>query len=276
MSEEQLDFNFFSMEPENEPVSEAVREMRRNMLRQAIVGWLLGRNPTGFAFAVPTRFMKYQADLAAFWSSPKKKMLQPDITMIIEVRTDRDNCWPDCGNHDELLELLCDARTVQSRLEDAIRKQEPELQDTDTLFAEFQRWDYNRSVNPEYQKCRRQVEKLEHSIYKGSRFEQLRRAHVADFHYLAVPEGLVRENELAFGWGLLYVAADGQVKVVREAMWRDCPENSRMHLIQNIAAAAMKDVMFAHGINVKKSGEIVFSAPPKRRRKIVNECRKNE
>jgi len=274
MIEEQLDFDFFTAE--SEPQEIPVTTLSIQVLRQGVVSWLLGRNPTGFAFGVPTRMMKYQADLAAFWSSPRKKMLQPDITMIIEMRTDRANCWPDCGNHDELLELLREARTRQNAMEEQIRILEPELRDTDTLFAEFQRWNYAGSSNADYHKCRRQVEKLEHALYKGSRFEQLRQAHVADFHYLAVPAGMVEETELAYGWGLLHISAEGEVKVVREAMWRDCAESNRMHLVQNIAATATRDVMFARGIKMEKDGGIVFCVPPKRRRKIEKEYPGNE
>ncbi len=274
MSEEQPDFDFFA--EGSEPLGTSPCELSMQLLHQAVLSWLLGRNPSGYAFGVPTRMMKYQADLAAFWSSPRKKLLQPDVTMIIEMRTDRDNCWPDCGNHDELLELLREARLRQTAMEEDIRRKEPSLRDTDTLFAEFQRWDYSKSTDAEYHKCRRQVEKLEHALYKGSRFEQLRQAHVADFHYLAVPEGTVLETELAYGWGLLHIGETGLVKVVREAMWRDCPEPNRMHLIQNIAATATRDVMFARGVKVEKCGNIVFTSPPRRRRKVEKEYRVNE
>ena len=272
MNEEQLNFDFFAAEPVADPGDNC----NLLLLRQAVLRWLLGRRPSGFAFGVSTRMLKYRADLAAFWSSPRKKLLQPDVTMIIEMRTDRDGCWPDCGNRDELLTLLREARDRQTELEAKIRTEEPGLMDTDTLFAEFQRWDYSRSSNPEYQRCRKQVEKLEHSLYKGSRFEQLRQAHVADFHYLAVPDGTVLESELAYGWGLLHITADGEIKVVREAMWRDCPEPGRMHLIQNIAAAATRDVMFARGARIGKNGNLLFTAPPKRRRKIAREYQADE
>ncbi|MDD3117703.1 MAG: hypothetical protein PHQ27_00865 [Victivallales bacterium] len=269
MNEEQLSFDFFPVD-EPSPVT-AGDDCSFQILQQGTLRWLLGRDPSGFAFGVPTRLMKYRADLAAFWSAPQKKRLQPEVTMIIEMRLDRDGCWPDCGNRDELLTLLRNTRDRQAELETQIREQEPELMDTDTLFAEFQRWDYARSGNQEYQRCRKQVEKLEHALYRGSRFEQLRRAHVADFHYLAVPRGAIRENELAYGWGLLYVSAAGDVEVVREAMWRDCSIVSRMHLIQNIAATATRDVMFAHGVRIGAKGNLLFSAPPRRRRKVCRE-----
>jgi len=290
--EEQFSFDFFASdpgqvapppEPESAPAGKTPAQgdanhiitARRRLCRSAMA-WLLRQKPLGMAMAVPTRFSRYQADIAAFWSVPGKKILTPEATMIVEVRHDRSACWPDCGNHDELLALLRAARIEQDDFEADIRQSEPQLKDSDTLFDDFQHWNYERSENVYYHQCRKRVEKLEHALYKGSRFEQLRRAHVADYHYLAVPEGTVAANELAYGWGLLYITDAGHVKVIREAFRRDCSPAGRHHLIQNIAAAAMKDVLFAQGVRATKDGRLVFSPLPKRRNKIESEYCQDE
>ncbi len=242
-------------------------------LRRTVIGWLLNQNPAGLAVSVPTRISKFKADIAAFQSDVVRGRSQPVQTIIVEIRSNRKSCWPDCGNHDDLLNRLKQQKAIKEQLEAKIRINEPELRESDTLFDEYQSWDYSSSSSREYQQCRRQVEKLEHALYKGSRFEQLRRAHVADLHYLAVPEGLVEADEVAFGWGLLFITKDSGIKVVKEALKRDCPPANRLHLVMNIAASGLNDTLFANGIRCSKSGEIIFSAIPRRRRNILGKYR---
>ncbi len=289
MTGKQLAFDFFEnnsqqsqstpVKPEPEKPSNENRAKRPSVktrpvnyhheLRRTVIAWLLAQNPTGLAISVPTRISKFKADVAAFQSNIIRGRSRPVQTVIVEIRSDRKSCWPDCGNHDELLNSLKQKKAIKEQLEAEIRIDEPELRESDTLFDEFQSWDYSRSTSREYQQCRRQVEKLEHALYKGSRFEQLRRTHVADLHYLAVPEGLVEANEVAFGWGLLYITKDSGIKIVKEAFKRDCPPENRLHLVMNIAAAGLNDTLFSNGIRRDNSGDIIFTPIPRRRRNTL-------
>lgn len=267
----QLDFDF-SDESEDQELKTAAdpqekAELSAPSARRAVIAWLLNRNPAGIATAVPTRQVKFKADVAAFWLQSQKGKSVPSETAIVEFRHTREECWPDCANCNELLEQLIAERAKRTELETEIRRTEPELRDCDTLFEEFQSWNYNLSSSKQYHKCRKKVESIEHALYKGSKFEQLRRAHVADYHYLAVPEGLVRPEEIALDWGLLYVSDSLAVKTVKEATKRDCTQVNRTHLVMNIAASGLKDILFANGLHPLKSGDIVYTALPRRRRK---------
>lgn len=240
---------------------------RPQNMRRAVLGWILTKKPSGVGVSVPTRVSKFCADIAAFWSSPgKKRLMQPDKTLIVEIRRTREQCWPDCSRQEELLPLLIEEKELKISLQAEIRKTEPELKDSDTLFPEYESWRYAESKNRNYRRCLRQIEKIEHALYQGSRFEQIRRAHVADFLYLAVPEGTVNPNELADGWGLINIKSDLSANVVREAETWNCPVPNRIHLAQNIAAASRDSVFFAFGIRLAKDGKPKFSPIPKRRR----------
>lgn len=277
MAIKQQMFDFFEDRQVSVPPAKSLGRVEalpgRNDFRRAVMGWLLRQNPTGMAAAVPTRISRYHADLAAFWSASggRRNLLSPVRTMIIEFRSSHEDCWPDCGNRGELIARLREMKRDKETLEEGIRKTEPELMEGECLFDEFRNWDYRRSANPEYQRCLKKIEKLEHTLYKGSRLEQIRAAHVADLHYLAVPENTVQEDELAFGWGLLHVDAGFRVSVRREATPRDCPAENRLHLIQNIAAAAMHDSLVANGIRIAGSGRITYHPIPRRRRKLEGE-----
>lgn len=236
-------------------------------MKRAILGWLLSLKPSGAGICVPTRVSKFCADVAAFWSSPgKKRLMQPTRTVIVEIRRTREQCWPDCSRQEELLPLLIEQKELRRSLETEIRKTEPELKDSDTLFPEYESWRYAESKNRNYRHCLRQIEKIEHALYEGSRFEQIRRAHVADFLYLAVPEGTVNPNELADGWGLINIKSDLSAQLVKEAESWNCPVANRLHLAQNIAASSRDTLFFAFGIRAGKDGKPKFSPIPKRRR----------
>jgi hypothetical protein len=241
---------------------------RPQNMKRAILGWILTEKPSGVGVNVPTRVSKFCADVAAFWSSPgKKRLMQPDKTVIVEIRRTREQCWPDCSRQEELLPLLIEQKELKKSLETEIRQTEPELKDSDTLFPEYATWRYSESKNKKYHRCLKQTEKIEHALYKGSRFEQIRRAHVADFLYLAVPEGTVHPNELADGWGLINIKSDLSAQIVKEAETWDCPTSNRLHLVQNIAASSSNSLFFSFGVNKRKDGSAYFTRIPKRRRK---------
>jgi hypothetical protein len=237
-------------------------------LRRAILLWLARQEPTGIGINVPTRFSRYQADTAAFWSYPlKKKIYKPKKTVIIEIRRSREECWPDCSNHRELARKIFAQKELKRKLEAEIRANEPELKNNDNLFSEYESWRYRDSKNKTYHKCLKNLEKIEHSLYKGSRFEQIKKARMADNLYIAVPAGTLHGDELADGWGLLSVGKNFSVKVEKKSEDLDCEEEGIMHLVQMISASSKNYVLFSQGINRTKNEKFFITPPPHRRRK---------
>jgi len=239
-------------------------------MRRAALGWLISQNPSGVGANVPTRISRFPSDLAAFWSKPIRrngqKILYPVKTAIIEVRHDRELCWQECAGKDELLGALKVERANKHLLEVSIRKNEPELKLDDNLFPEYESWDYSKSTDKEYQKCRSKVKEFEYALYNGSRFEKIRRASLADYLYLAVPTDSVHPYEVAGGWGLLYINKNLEVKLVKEPELWDCPIENKFHLVQNISSASLKNTLFTNGINMSKEGKLTFVRLPRRRR----------
>jgi len=237
-------------------------------MRRAVLGWVARQQPAGIGVLVPTRIAKYQADVAAFWvEAGRQQLLRPSRTLAVEIRRDREQCWPDCSRHQELLPRLKELKQERARLEEWIREHEPHLQDSDNLFSEYGSWRYAATANPDYPRCLRRIEETEHALYRGSRFEQIRRARVADLLYLAVPAGTVHADELADGWGLLEIAPDLSVSETRAAESWECPTERRLHLVQNVAMTCRESLLFAHGIRVGADGVLMFTPVPHRRRK---------
>ncbi|MCX6983145.1 MAG: hypothetical protein NT118_00140 [Lentisphaerae bacterium] len=75
-------------------------------LKRAALGWLVSQVPNAVGVRVPTRISKFCADIAAFWVGSRRGQIIPRKTMIIETRSNREECWPDCSKHEGLLKQL--------------------------------------------------------------------------------------------------------------------------------------------------------------------------
>ncbi len=266
-----LDFDEALPQPELQPApqprqKQVKSEYKPLELKRAALGWLVTQKPDAIGVMVPTRISKYCADIAAFWSVGKRGKLLPKKTLIIETRNNREECWPDCSRHEGLLNQLKEAKELKREIEAKIRRNEPGLKDTDNLFNEYESWRYKESKNREYHRCLKEIDKLERAVYNGSFFEQLRRAEVADYLYLAVPEDTVHADELADSWGLIYVKPDLSAELVKTAEFWDCPVERKMHLAQNIAITCRKSILFSMGIREGASSIPFFTPIPHRRR----------
>lgn len=247
---------------------------QQSLLQRAVLRWLEQQDsPTGAAANVVTRISRLRADVAAFWSSPIRnpndegptQILNPVRTAIVQCHAEREECWPDCIRSQEILPKLKQLKAELAETEARIRKNEPELRDTNTLFEEYAEWRYEDSRDGRYQQLRYAIEKMEHGLYHGTKFERIRSAQLADHLYLAVPAGLVERDELADGWGLLWIEDNLDIVVVHDPEERDCLPANRMHLIQNIAAAAKDHTLRCNGIRVS-GADVTFVRPLRRTR----------
>lgn len=249
----------------------------RIRLQRAVLAWLFSEDaPRGAALNVPTRIARFKADIAAFWSKSvhnkantgPNRILKPTSTMLVQCHATREECWGDMARSDTLKPTLEQSKKERRELEEQIREEEPELRDPNTLFEEYAVWNYDKSRNRRYHKVLSDIKQLEHALLEGTRFEQIRSAGVADQLYLAVPARLIAADELADGWGLLWVHANLQVEVRRTASQRDCDQSSRQHIIQNIAAAATDAILFQNGIcNPSGKSQPYFVQKPRGHRK---------
>ena len=219
-------------------------------LQQLALGFLSSLNPDAVAIQVPARFRKYQVTAAGFWRGEGRGYRNVERTAVVVLYERFEHCFSDCADRDARLAAIHALREEKERLE-------------------FRQWDYASSRNPKYRKLRRKLEKLLHALHQGSRLEHIRRTGVADLCYLAVPEGLVAPDEIASGWGLVYLGQDRSFRLAREAEQQSIatPEG-RQILAQNIAVAASQAVLFASGIDHSRSGRILYRRPPRRKARL--------
>ncbi|NOY81349.1 MAG: hypothetical protein GXP31_10135 [Kiritimatiellaeota bacterium] len=269
---------FFDLDFPNRREAEQRRRLRANrrQLRRAVVRWFFADSPpAACAVDVVTRISRIRADVAAFWNRSvrnphahgPRQILEPTRTVIVECHLQRDECWPDCARALEILPKLREYKARLVEVENRIREREPHLRADGSLFEEMAEWRYEDTRDREYHRLKRQIDKAEHALYHGTKFERIRSAALADLLYLAVPAGTVQSEELADGWGLLWVQDDLTVTVAAPAQSKDCLPENRLHLVQNIAAAASRAVLFREGIRTDSKGRRYFVRPPRAHRK---------
>lgn len=242
-------------------------------LRRAVLHWLLTHDePDGIAVDVPLRLSNIRADVAAFWSITQKSrelnlpLRQPVRSLLAVCAVSRHEIWPECA---EATIILQEAARLQEQLrlgEARIRQHEPQLRDDTMLFEEFAAWNYEKSQDPEYRRQRTELLALEKILYAGSRLLRLLQSRAADAYLLAVPAGVLDAHELIAPWGLLWVHPDLRVEVRRPPQAETGLPEARLHLIQNMAMAAGRDVCFRCGLEQNAQGEYLFTPLPRRRR----------
>jgi len=236
-------------------------------LRQAVAGWLTARRPkpSGLGFDVETTSARLKADVAACWlQNPRQEDDVDDRSdnsavfaklrhAIVICCPTRESCWPECSSAETIVAEVSRLRAEAEAEEENIRIQEPELRANDVLFEEFAIWEYERSLNPHYQKLRQRVAELESMLYKGTRLERLTFRPMAEKMFIATPAGLLLPRELRRDWGLLWVKPDHGVELIRDGKGHSCLLPDRLKLLNNILASTM---------------DMILSAPVPRRQKI--------
>ena len=236
-------------------------------LRLAVLRWLFAAPdsaPTAVSFDVKVRLLGVQADLLASWhpaqyqTNVKRKLQVPKRIIFVICAADRASCWPACARRDEILKQCSALRLQMQEMEKDIRSKEPHLLDNNMLFEEYAEWNYGKSVNSDYQELRAQLSQLETALYKGTPLEKIVRLKLADELYLAVPEGVLRPEELRQPWGLLTVSRDLQLRVRREGLPQSMQTEMRRHMIQNMLISQRDRLLEHMGLKLHKDGSFSY------------------
>lgn len=241
----------------------AFPERNEQTMRRAALGFLATLEPESLGANFPSGIARIKVDAGAyFFASGRTPVVERTIAAVTCI--DRNKCWIDASLKEDLLKMLSAAQAEKAALEEELKVKEPDLKD-DSLFPEAQIWDFSRARSRKYRSCLKKIEKLEYSIYHGSKFERMMFEQLADEFYLVVPTDLIAVTELPEEWGLVYVAEDFSATVIRQAKKCVCPQEKRTAFALRAAAAGCNDVLFANGISTTK-GSIRFHLPPKRRK----------
>jgi hypothetical protein len=151
---------------------------------------------------------------------------------IVDLR--RDNCRTRATR--ERLEAVHRRRQI---LERNLRVHYPHLRTNDTLFAEFDSYDFAPIKHRGYARVMRELTALQTRLFDCTKFENLVRYRCANLFYLVLPGELFRESEIPIGWGAL-IESDGILSLARKPVWHEVPPEKQLLFLERVARSGTR------------------------------------
>lgn len=205
-------------------------------LKRLALQW--GQQNGWFACALETRMPKspYRADIAAY--RPEKGNMV-GITAIFECKQSRTDFLKDSYGASATLDRLKRLEERRLNLERLLKVHHPSLRNGDSLFPEYQSFDFGKLEHKTYRKVAAEVASLKNRLYSNTKFDKVARWKCANLLYLVVEDGILKPHEVPSGWGLL-VRREGQLELSIKPTWQEVPEDLRVALLQRIAVAGTR------------------------------------
>jgi hypothetical protein len=185
---------------------------------------------------------RYRADVAAYRPEKGDSL---GVTAIFECKQSA----PDLRRDDRQtaatharLETLFRRRQI---LEKHLRVHYPTLRTGETLFPEWDAWNFAATEHRGYARVARELAALQRQLRNGRKFEKIARYACANLFYLVAPDELVDEPAAPLGWGLL-VEKSGALTLRRKPIWQESSSAARLHVLQKIAAAGTREINRRH------------------------------
>ncbi len=208
---------------------------RHAQLKRLAFLWAQAHGYSACAMEVRLPQCRYRADVAAYRPRPKTI----GSTAIFECKQAlsdlrRDNCRSEAAR--QRLERICQRRQI---LEARLRVHYPNLRITDSLFPEFDSYDFTAIGHRGYARVLRELNALQNRLYDCTKFDKLIRYRYANLFFLVLPAELFRDSEIPVGWGAL-VESDGVLTLMRKPAWTETTTENRIRVLQRIAAAGTR------------------------------------
>jgi hypothetical protein len=226
-------------------------EAHRRLKRLAVL-WAQANGYRACAVEVSLPRCRYRADVAGY---------RADATAIFEckqVLSDlrRDNCCTAAVR--ARLETLQRRRAA---LERNLRTHYPTLRCGESLFPEFDVFDFAAIRHRGYTHVLKELTALQKQLRGGTKFECLTRYRCANLFFLVVPDELFRESEVPPGWGVL-VEENSCLTTRRKPQWHDNAAEHRLSFLQRIAMAGTR--------HLNRQLEIDFELIQSERQRLVS------
>jgi hypothetical protein len=209
-----------------------------------------GYSACGLEVSLPR--CRYRADLAAY--RPARNQI--GSTAIFECKhalpdLRRNNCRTQAAR--ERLNVIGKRRQI---LEKYLRMHFPNLRVADSLFPEFDSYDFEIIGHRGYARVMRELKALQNRLCDCTKFDKLIRYRRANLFFLVLPNELFRDSEIPVGWGAL-VESDGALTLMRKPVWQETTLETQVRLLQQIAIAGTRavnrqlEITFADGMNTR-------------------------
>lgn len=213
---------------------------RHRELKRLAKEWLRGRGCDAVAGEVRLPYSPYRADAAGYRPAGGFGERVGE-TFAVECKQSRADFLRDSADALGCAAVLASERCRRAKLRELMAGHLPECRTGESLFPEFDRYDFSRVRHDGLRRVERRIRILERKRSEGSKFSRMVHYGCATFCYLAVEaDARPRGDELPEGWGLLVRSGD-RLEVERVAEWVGSPENGRLKLLSRIMARAERD-----------------------------------
>jgi hypothetical protein len=174
-----------------------------------------------------------RADVAACSPGPGRR------TAVFECKQARADLLKDARREDEARRRVAELADRLRTLEALIGAHRPDLRRGESLFAEFDAWDFSGLEHATHRKVVAELAAWQERLHHGTKFAKLRRWRAADYFYLVSEAGIFAEAEIPAGWGLLVRSGD-TLALARRPVWTEPAPEQRVALLEAIALAATR------------------------------------
>lgn len=204
-------------------------------LKRLVMIWAQARGYSACALEVQLPHCRFRADVAAF-----QQHRDGDRAAIFECKQSlsdlrRDNC-----DSSAALDRL---RAMQARreiIERNLRIHYPTLGRGDSLFSDFETFDFSRLDHQGYSRVTRDAAGLQQRLSRCTKFEKLARYRCANLFYLVIAESLQEIGlELPRGWGVL-IEKNATLELAQKPVWHEVTPENKMRFLRRVAAAATR------------------------------------
>ncbi len=207
----------------------------RNLKRLAC-SWLPEQGCSAVASEVRLPLSNFRVDVAGY--QPLRSLsAEPGTTFAMECKQSRSDFLRDAGQEIRALDMKEGHRQRIQRLRDLLSAHLPQCRLNESLFAEYDTYDFSSWRHATWFKLNAEYMRLSRKVSSGVKFDKIARYGCARYCYLVVSENVIRsERELPLGWGCLE-ARNGELVLVKLALPLGTKASARLKLLERIAGA---------------------------------------
>jgi hypothetical protein len=205
-------------------------------LKQLALAWA---RENGFPIAAPEVRLPhsgYRVDAAAYRPAQKGR---GSATVVFECKQSRADLLKDARAEAATRRELADLLARRDKLEELLATHRPDLRRGESLFPEFDTFDFTAAEHRTYAQVLHDIAKLQRRLLGGVKFDRIFRYRAADLLHLVAEDGIFARDEVPAGWGLLVRRGDTLV-LERKPVRLEPVAGSRVALLERIALAATK------------------------------------
>jgi hypothetical protein len=202
-------------------------------LKQLALEWARSNGYTACAAEVALPRSGYRADAVAY---RREKFGELGFTAAFECKQSRSDFLRDSHAEEETLSRLKSLQARREKLEELLRVHCPTLRTGETLFPEFDRFDFTGLEHENHRTVMNEISRLQNRLLGKTKLDKLTRYACVNLLYLVVEPDVLEPFETPLQWGLLVRRSD-HLELERKPAWLESTAACRLEVLHRIARA---------------------------------------